>query len=306
MTAQDDASREQQVLRHSIYMVVLYIFVSIAFAILTRSDAILFDGLYSAISLCMALLTLWVARLTTRPDDERFHFGYGALEPFLNLCKSLVIIAICVFAATGSIYRLMLGGTEADYGIGIYYGVLATTVCFGVEIYMRRANGAINSGLIKVEAQSWFMDGLLSVAVLIGFIVASLLAKSSWQEYAPLADPVIVIMLVVVALPVPGRILVESVQEVLTMAPSADFISDIEARLQESLKDLDTQHIEFRVSKRGRQTHILIHLVVSGQSSALSIAEMDELRRKTISQLQVWNVNMRPHLIFTLDRALSD
>lgn len=305
MTAHSNAAREQQVLRHSMYVVILYILVSIAFAILTRSDAILFDGLYSAISLCMAFMTLWVARLASRPDDDRFHFGYGALEPFLNLCKSLVIIAICLFAAAGSVYRIMLGGTEADYGAGIYYGMLATAVCFAMQFYMQRANHSVGSSLVEVEAKTWFMDGLLSAAVLVGFVVANVLDQSSRAEYAPLADPCIVILLVAVALPVPGRILLDSVREVLTMAPASDFLGEIEVRLRSSMAALATEQIEFRVSKRGRQTHVLVHVVVSQEHPVLPIEDMDELRRRCIAELQQWDVNMRPHLIFTLDPELT-
>jgi predicted Co/Zn/Cd cation transporter (cation efflux family) len=39
----------------------------------------------------MALLILKVANLVQMPDYDRFHFGYTAIEPTLNLFKSLVI-----------------------------------------------------------------------------------------------------------------------------------------------------------------------------------------------------------------------
>ncbi len=46
----------------------------------------------------MALATLKVAALVTRPDDEQFHFGNTVIDPTLNLFKSLMIIIICLFA----------------------------------------------------------------------------------------------------------------------------------------------------------------------------------------------------------------
>lgn len=78
----------------------------------------------------MALLTIKVANLIERPDDERFHFGYTAMEPTLNLFKSLNVIVTAVFAVIGAFNRLLAGGNPAQYGIAIIYGVSAS----GVEI----------------------------------------------------------------------------------------------------------------------------------------------------------------------------
>ena len=68
-----------------------FVVLALGFALVTGSDAILFDGIYSLIALCVALLTLKVARLAQRPDDDNFHFGYTAMEPTLNLFKALFI-----------------------------------------------------------------------------------------------------------------------------------------------------------------------------------------------------------------------
>ncbi len=304
MARLDTSALEKQTLRHSVYMVVFYVVVSIVFALLTRSDAILFDGLYSSISLIMGFMTLWVARLAERPDDDRFHFGYGALEPFLNMCKSTITIVICVFAAAAAVHRLLGPGTDAVYELGIYYGAIASVLCFVMERYLRRANRQIHSELIAVEAKTWFMDGLLSVAVLLGFVAANLLAHSQWPELATKTDPVIVLLLVLVTLPVPGRILLNSVREVIIMAPPDDFVAEIERRLGETFEDIDAQCVDYRVSKRGRWAHVLVYVVLPPHLASLTVQELDEIRARSTATMQAWKSNIRLHIIFTLDPVL--
>ncbi len=304
MTRLDASALEKRTLRHSVHMVVFYVLVSIAFALATRSDAILFDGLYSSISLIMGFITLWVARLAERPEDDRFHFGYGALEPFLNMCKSAITIVICVFAAAAAVHRLLGEGSDAVYVLGIYYGAISSALCFIMEGYLRRANRHIQSDLVAVEAKTWFMDGLLSVAVLLGFLVANMLSQSDWPELATKADPVIVLVLVIVTLPVPGKILIQSVREVIVMAPHDDFIGEIEQRLGSSLSCINAECVEYRVSKRGRWVHVLAHVVLPESAGQLTLRQLDAIRRQSTTSMQAWRSNIRLHIIFTQDPVL--
>jgi predicted Co/Zn/Cd cation transporter (cation efflux family) len=64
----------------------------------------------------MALLILKVANLVQMPDDDRFHFGYTAIESTLNLFKSLIIIATCLYAVFGFINSLITGATLLSMG----------------------------------------------------------------------------------------------------------------------------------------------------------------------------------------------
>ena len=168
---------ETRALKISLYSVLLFVFLGIGFAIASNSDAILFDGVYSLIAFCMTLLTLKVSSLADRPDDEQFHFGYTAMEPTLNLFKSLIVIVTCLFALVGAINRLLAGGNPAEYGLAVIYGVIATTGCFSVSWFMYRSSQGARSDLLGVEAKSWLVDGLLSGTVLLGFVIAWLIEK---------------------------------------------------------------------------------------------------------------------------------
>ena len=104
MDASEDARRllERKALRISIVGALVMAVVGIGFALATRSDAIMLDGVFSAIGFLMALLTLRVASLAIQPDDDRFHFGYSHFVPLLNVVKAFMMIVLCTFAFLSS------------------------------------------------------------------------------------------------------------------------------------------------------------------------------------------------------------
>lgn len=305
MTTHHHAHNEQRALKFSLYGVLFFVLLGIGFALLTKSDAILFDGVFSLIAFCTALVTLKVARLAERPDDDQFHFGYTAMEPTLNLFKSLIVIVTCVFALVGAVNRLLAGGNPAEYGLAVVYGVVATLGCFFISWLMYRSSQDYRSDLVKVEAKTWFVDGLLSGSVLLGFITAWFVEQSEWAHLAPLVDPILLIIIVLLALPVPGTIMLESLKEVIAMAPPEHVVDDIENRLLEALSQENTEHVELRVSKRGRVTYLLVHVVVGDGFAVGDVSELDRIRKRCEQQLKAWNPQILMDMLFIRDRELA-
>lgn len=87
----------------------------------------------------MALLILKVANLVQMPDYDRFHFGYTAIEPTLNLFKSLVInyYRYLFVRCCWGYKQFNNGGNSAGYGVVMIYGAIATISCFTVSAYMK-------------------------------------------------------------------------------------------------------------------------------------------------------------------------
>lgn len=305
MNIKSHAHSEQRALKLSLYGVVFFVVLAIAFAVLTKSDAILFDGIFSLIAFCTSLLTLKVAHLAERPDDEQFHFGYTAMEPTLNLFKSLIIIVTCVFALVSAVNRLLAGGNHAEYGIAVIYGAVATVGCFSVAWLMYRSGQDYRSDLVQVEAKTWLVDGILSGSILLGFVAAWWLEDSQWSQFAPLVDPVLLIALVLLALPIPASIMFDSLKEVIAMAPPEDVVNEIEGRLLQTLRDVRTEHVELRVSKRGRVTYVLVHVVVAEDFRVTEISELDSIRKACEMRMKAWNSHIVLDMLFIRDKELA-
>ena len=305
MSTSHHARSEQRALRFSLFGVIFFVVLALVFALLTHSDAILFDGVYSLIAFCMVLVTMKVARLAARPDDNVFHFGYTAMEPTLNLFKSLIVLVACVYAITEAVKRLLAGGTEAEYGLAILYGLGATLGSLTVAWLLHRASRDSRSDLVRVEAKTWFLDGLMSGSVFLGFAVAWWLDQSAWAHYAPLVDPVLLIGIVAMALPIPVRIMLDSLAEVIAMAPPEAVVEEIEQKLLASLGGVDYDHVELRVSKRGRITYLLVHVVVAETFEVSGIADLDAIRGRSEASLKAWNPEIVVDMLFVRDRSLA-
>ena len=296
--------KEQKALRISLFGVVFFVALALGFAVYTGSDAILFDGIYSLVSFATALLTIKVAKLAERPDDDNFHFGYTTLEPTLNLFKSLITIVVCVYAAVEALQRFLTGGTEAEYGWAVVYGVLATSGCFIVALLLRKYGRDCRSDLVNVESKAWFVDALLSASVLLGFIFAWSISKSSYAHYAPYVDPLLLMVIVALALPIPGKIFLNSLREVIVMAPPPDIVDEIGERLIPTLAHVPHDLIEYRVNKRGRNTYLLVHVLVSDEFEIHSIERLDDIRRKSSEQMKAWNPEIVMDILFVKDKTL--
>jgi cation diffusion facilitator family transporter len=297
--------KEKRLLTLSFYVAGLFVFVALGFALVTHSGAILFDGIYSLISFFMALLTLKVANLVQKPDDDRFHFGYTAIEPTLNLFKSLIIIATCLYAVVGSIDSLMTGGNSAEFGLAIIYGAIATIACFAVSSYMKYQGKNLRSDLVGVDAHTWFVDGVLSASILLGFASAYALEKTSFAGYAPFIDPLLLIVLGTAILPIPAKIMLESLNEVINKAPPEAVTLVIEKKLKQTLVAVPYEHVEVRISKSGRDLYILVHIIVAESFSVATISDLDDIRKSCEAAMREWNPSILMDILFIKDPKLA-
>lgn len=306
MTAQPQANREQKALLISLYGVVFFIIMAFGFAVFTNSSAILFDGIYSLIAFATALVTLKVAKLAEKPDDDLFHFGYTSLEPTLNLFKSLIVIVACVYAGFEAIMRLLSGGTETEYSWAVVYGFLASCGCLIVAGLLKKMGRDTRSSLLAVEAKTWFIDALFSLSVLLGFIAAWLINQTEYARFAPYVDPLLLFILVVLALPIPLKIMLDSLREVILMAPPAEVVDEIDQKLKNYLGHIPHQLIEIRVTKRGRNTYVLVHVVVTDEFKINRIKELDDIRHQTIHRMKQWNSEVVLDILFVEDLTLAE
>ena len=210
----------------------------ILFAVLSRSDAIMLDGLFSLIGFAMGFVTLKVARLVHQPDDPQFQFGYASFEPFVNLAKGLIIVFLAIFALYSAVDALTHGGRPIASGYALFYAVVGAAGCFIIASIQRRTAAKTGSPLVETDAKSWLIDGLLTSGVCVAFLIVMLIERSKWAVYTPYADPVIVIALVACAAPLPFTIIRENLSQLLLGAPEPKFQIKVRARLEAATEGL--------------------------------------------------------------------
>ena len=208
----------------------------IGFAMVTHSQAVLLDGLFSLIGAVVAVLTLRVATLVRKPDDESFHFGYAAYEPMLNLSKGLLIAMVGLFALVVSVDVILQGGRPVRGGVVVIYAVIAAAGCLLIALIQHRLARRTESPLLEVDSRNWLMDGLISGAVAVAFLIVVLLEGTALAWFLPYADPAVVIVLVVLSAPLPIGIVRTNWSQLLGRAPGPEIQREARSRVDEALR----------------------------------------------------------------------
>ncbi len=286
MNSQERQKLEQRAIKFSILGAAAFAVIGLGYGLYTHSQSILFDGVYSTISLVMSGLTLWVSKLVVRPDDDRFQYGYTHLEPLLNVIKAVIISATCIYALTEGVSSLLDGGRVIDLSAAITYACISTfgTLIFGSVIYFYAEK--VNSKLAKIDAIDWLFDCLLSSGILVGFVIAYLIQDSAMGKYIPYLDPVLVILLTAFFLPIPIKIFRDNIREVLLLAPSKELQQQLRSSVDQSIKAMGLKVCHLRMAKIGREFNLNVYVIVEELLDASSVPTLDQVRQRIADDLE--------------------
>ena len=276
-------------------------FLGFSFAVLTRSEALMLDGLFSLLGFFMALGAIRISRLVYEPGDSNFQFGYAGFEPLFNVVKGLVIVFISLLAFYSSVMVILSGGREINVGWAVIYAVIVATSCFVVFAVLTRVASKTGSSLVKVDAKNWLLDGLITVAVLIGFLVAYLIEDTRWDWIIPYADPAVVLVLVALSLPIPYLIIQEGLKELLLGAPDAELQQQLRQKLGTELIESGYKNHKLRIAKTGRMIYISIFVLLQSKHIDPAVTEQDVMRKTLSRAISDFYPDVEVDLFFTRD-----
>ena len=293
---------EKQLLRFSVYGALLFALIAIIWGVLENSKIILFDGIYSLISVGLSIISLLTASFMAKQDFDRFPYGKEMIQPIIILGKFLVITILCLFAFFSGLSTLLSGGQEVDAGSGLIYSLIATVGCYLVHLFLTRKQKANGSGLVEAESQQWLMDTFLSFAVLGGFVLALGLGYTKWDYLTPYMDPLMVIVVSGYFLKVPITNMGLQIREVLDMKADTKYLDLCEQIVTDIEKEYNFQESFLRVSKSGPKLFIEIDFVVSPEGWQPTLAEQDDIREEILTKMKPISLKKWLNVAFTNDR----
>ncbi|NWN91926.1 cation transporter [Marinobacter adhaerens] len=224
-------ARENMALGVSAVAAALFAVAGITWGLWIDSLVILFDGAYSLVSLLLSLLSLYAARIVRRPANEKYPLGRGAVQPLVIAVKGMVITLVCVLSLASAVAAVLEGGRAVSADKALVFAGVSVLGCALVWLYLKWAEGREPSGLVVAEQRQWFMDSVLSAAVLLGFGVAWGMEQSTWSGWAVYADPAMMIAISVYFIVVPVKMTVGAVRELMLAAPSAEVTEEVHRAL---------------------------------------------------------------------------
>ena len=291
---------EQGTLKFSIALTVLLGVLGVASGLVTGSQAIIFDGMYSFVDVVPTVVSLLVVKLIARGTTHRFQYGFWHLEPLVAVLRDAILAVACVYAGIDALNALTAGGQDVEYGRAAAWAGILSAIGLTMTWLLSRRARALKSPMLKIDARSWLVSAFLSLGLLIGFALASALAGTRWQGWIPYVDAIALLSMALIMLPMPLLGLWRSMSDVLQVAPN-----ELDKRVHEVMDSVvkERQFLEYSsyIAKAGRGKFVEIHILVTPETR-IDIATADALRSEVSERLNAGSPTYWLTIDFTADR----
>ncbi len=274
--------------------------IGIAFAIITHSRSILFDGLYSFVLSLFTLISAKVVRLVTKGQTVQYQFGYGAYEPLLIIVKSIFLFALYLTLGYEALKYLFTGGYNVSTSYALIYSLFSTIACFFIWLILRKSARKNISPVLKAESYGWFLDTILSGAVLLAFVVINILNKIGAYTIANFIDPFITLCLVILMLPALYKMFLTNFRDLVSAAPPLEMQEELRAIMDTFQNKYDFTNIENFSEKRGRSLYLISHVYLDHD---IPMKTLDKIRKEMVKEIKKWWLYSDIDILFTLNPA---
>jgi len=261
------------------------------FYLRSGSEALLLDGLYTAVMAGASVIAARVSRAALQPRSRAYPFGASGQEPLYVLFRTLVLLGIIAFAmvsATGKIATYLQGGSFQPLrldGLGWYFSAMVLLNLWLWQVFVRSwSSSGRNSDMLRGMAISARFDALISAGTGVALLGSPLLLGTALAPVVPVADAVLVLLLSVALLGEPIGILKGAVAEAAGSSQSiaAATHSDCCMALKPLLKQQHCDLIELSMIRLGRSFTAVAYV---NPTSAMTAMQIDELRLAVEQQL---------------------
>ncbi|MDE1241743.1 cation diffusion facilitator family transporter [Vibrio aestuarianus] len=251
---------------------------------LVGSLVIVFDGVYSLVSLLLTLLSLVASRYIRKPSDSQFPLGRAVFEPAVIAIKASVILLVVSYSLYSAVVALFTGGREVDASIATLFGAINVIGCGFAWWFIAQKSKRYSSGLIEAETKQWQMDTLLSVVVTVGFLAAFLVTMSPYAEYAVYVDPIMMLLMSFYFIKVPYDMLKSAMRELLMMSASKEICNTVDQGVIAAGEESD-QEIELTsVTKVGHELWVNVDIRPE-ENEMIAIEDIESTRRSLHKRL---------------------
>jgi len=307
MTAPDsDLQYEKRSLSLGMWANLLMGAAGITAAQLSNSDALMVDGLYSGVNFCSAIIAGRVAASLLKPADKRMPFGYDANEALYILFRSLVLLGILMFAGFNSLGKIITyinGGAvpELKFGPIAIYMVFMVAICTGLAAWHHHnwCKTGRRSEILLTEKTASFIDTVISAGAGGALLSVTLLRGTPAAVIIPVADAIIVIVLVLVMIKQPYNMLRGAVREVAGEAMDEEITAKTRERIEQTIKAVPCELLAVAVTKLGR-THFVITYVRPDDSVVAE--DLDTFRKEVHASYEDLFGRVKSEVIYTAEK----
>ena len=166
--------------------------------------------------------------------------------------------------------------------------------------FLSRRAKALKSPMLKIDARSWLVSAFLSLGLLIGFALATVLAGTRFESWVPYLDAIALLAMALIMLPMPVVGLWRSMSDVLQVAPS-ELDLRVHAVMDRVIEERQFLEYSSYIAKAGRGKFVEIHILVA-PGTRIDIGTADALRSEVSERLNAGSPTFWLTIDFTADR----
>lgn len=248
----------------------------------SRSDAMLVDGLYSAVNFFSAIVAARVSLRVSRPPDRDRPWGYDFEETIYVTFRSLLLIGVLMFAFLVSGTKIVTFATGGDvpglvFGPIVIYAISMVLICGGLAFSFNRADKQTGgkSAILKTEARAAIVDGAISAGSGAALLSLPFLTGTPLEPVVPIGDAIVVVILVSIIVWQPYSMFRSALGELAgTSAPQKTVKTVVDAATRFA-SEREFRFVRAAVQRAGR-SHFVVGFVDTGR--AVTPREMDDFR----------------------------
>jgi cation diffusion facilitator family transporter len=143
----------------------------ISLGIVAGSLAVIADGIDSSSDIATSLITLFTARLLSKPPNIRYPYGYEKADTLATKALSFVIFFAGAQLAISTVERLFNPHIVSPPSmLAIYVTLISILGKLSLSFYLHRTGKTVNSSMLLANARNMQNDVLISFAVLVGLV----------------------------------------------------------------------------------------------------------------------------------------
>lgn len=294
-------SQEDRLILISALMALVFALGGIGFGVWLQSSIIIFDGLFSFISLGLSMLSLIAGRYIRRINDAKYPFGKSIIQPITLVFKYLAIFILCSLSIYEGIQTLLAGGRELNIEQAFIYSAIVSLLCLIVFRFLKRNIKPEHSELLIAEKREWAMDTGLSLMLTLGFALTIVAIWLGFDQFALLVDPVMLIIAAIFFMHIPLRGIFAAGKEVIGLKVAEDLEMDVQVHIEEIILQHGFKDYYVRLQKVGSTVYLEIDFIVYANQVHLSILEQDKIRAQLYQSIRVFPYRWWYTVSFTAD-----
>lgn len=283
-----DNQKELLLLKIATGITIIYTIIAIAIALVSDSQVMLLDGMYSMIDIAISFLSIYVVKKVHQPPNEKYHFGYAKFESFMTAVDGFLLLALCCVTLVTASQDLVNPDPVDHVGVIVGFAFVSIFIGFGMGIFMRRAGRKWHSEVLLADSQLWLIEGFVSAGICVAFSIGMVMQHMpGWAQYTSYVDPITCILIALVFLAKPIKIIRDSFHDMVDACPSAEILERLTDKCEECCQRFKLHAVQwFRLRKAGRRLFLTICFTAPDHPTNKEIALMKRDITKVLKDIE--------------------